>query len=368
MVQNITLTATQRKNRATNVAANDSAAPAAYSPLTPPSSIYTHASHAAQYGAGRRYGIGIRALILHTTEGDNFINSLTYNAWRPEQVSSSAHAGQAGELGFEIEDENRPWTTGRWNDESLTLEINGRASSTASVWRSRPDQMEAITQWIVAGCQNHDIPPTWLTPEQFAEGASLASESPLRAGTRRGIIDHRGANIAAISLGHDPAKYSHVDIGTGLRTVVYEDILPEAARRLNVTPERPKIMDFNLVFGGNTLLLPDAAPVRIADSRTGLTLPQGLVQPGVVRIPIPHPGQPAPKAAVVNVTTVNGAAPGFAKVWGLKSGDGSNANWVTNAPADPSPAIALVGGYETIAIEVVGGAVHLIIDLMAIIC
>lgn len=368
-MKNISITSGEQAQRAVAVVTNQSDAPIKFAPLPPDGPEFTWAGHAANYGAGRRYGITVRCGIFHTTESESSIEgALRYDARRSERVSTSAFAGPFGELGVDVPEDNRPWTTGRWNDESVSLEVVGKAAWTAAQWRARKAQMEAIVQWTVGVCQRHKLPPTWLTAEQFAQGASLASQSPLRAGKRLGFTDHRTANNAAIALGHDPIKYGHHDVGTGLRTVINEDILPEAARRLGINPERPTVMNFNLLEGGSQLLLPDAAPVRIADSRTGLTLPLGIVQPGVVRIPIPHPGQPVPKSAVVNVTTTGATGPGYAKVWGIKSGDGSNANWVVGQTPDPSPTIALVGGMETIAIEVVGSPVHLIVDLLAIIC
>jgi hypothetical protein len=225
--------ASAKQKRPANVRATGSAAPPDYTPLpAAPSDVYTLRSHAAQYGTGRRYGIKIRCLILHTTESEHFINTITYDMWRPETVSASAFAGPAGELSIGIADNDRPWTTGRWNDESLTLEIVGRAAWTADQWRARPAQLEAVVKWIVDNCQRHNLPAVWITAAEFTVGASRAGD-PLRAGTARGVIDHRTANDAAIMLGHDRAKYSHTDVGPGLRSVIIEDLLPEARRRLN---------------------------------------------------------------------------------------------------------------------------------------
>lgn len=126
-------------------------------------------------------------------------------------------------------------------------------------------------------------------------------------------------------------------------------------------------MDFTLIAGGGTLLIPDKQPVRIADSRIGLHW-QGPMQPGVHRVPVPHPGHPIPKSAVVNVTVVEPSGAGFIKVYGAAAGDGSNGNFVAFQSPDPNPALASVEqGYGTVAVEVIGGACHLIVDLMAII-
>lgn len=369
MANNISITAAEQIQRAASIAKNNSDAPVLFTPLEPPGAEYMWAGHAANYGADRRYGITVRCGIYHTTESESTISSaLKYDARRPEKVSCSAFCGPGGELGVDVPEHKRPWTTGRWNDESVTLEVIGKAAWTAAQWRARPLQIEGIIRWTEGVCARHTLPPTWLTAEAFAIGASRAG-TQLQAGTRRGFIDHRTANNAAIALGHDPNTYSHTDVGTGLRTVINEDVLPEVARRLAQTPEEPQIMDFTLLEGGGQLLIPDKAPVRIADSRIGLTLPVGRVQPGVVRIPIPHPGQPQPKSAVVNVTIVDPSGSGYLKVYGLNAGDGSNGNFIAFQSPDPNPAIASVEqGYGTIGIELVSSAAHVIVDLMAIIC
>lgn len=346
-----------KSKRPANVRATGSAAPEQYSPLpeSVTSSIFTHRSHAAQYGAGRRYGIGIRAAVLHTTEGENFLNSIGYNTWRPETVSSSAHAGPEGELAIEIADVNRPWTTGRWNDETLSLEIVGRAAWSAATWRSRPKQMEAIVVWMVDVARRHGLPPVWLTPAQFAEGASRANQSPLVAGRRRGFIDHHGANQAAISLGHDPGKYSHHDIGPGLRAVVVEDIMPEVVRRLaGVDPSPPVTLP-----GGTVLhtLEPHQRLIDTRDSRGPVTSDEVLL------VPIPFPEA---KTAIVNVTVVNPTAGCHVQVTGKDFGIASTGNAEAGS-VRPSPCIAaVIDGHVSVRI---GGSksnppsAHLIVDL-----
>lgn len=341
--------------RPANVRATDSAAPEVYAPLpSAPSDIYTHRSHAAQYGAGRRYGITIRALILHTTEGESFFGSLGYNTWRPQTVSSSAHAGPNGELGYEIRDGDRPWTTGRWNDESLTLEIVGRAAWTAAQWRARPKQLEAVTRWLVDNAARHGIPAVWLSPAEFAEGASRANQSPLRAGRRRGIIDHHGANAAAISLGHDNDKYSHWDIGPGLREVVINDIIPEVARRLGFDPTPPTLIP------GGTVLHTCEPHQRLIDTRTG-GVP--ITTNDVVEVPIPYPDA---KTAIVNVTVVAPTAHGYVSVTGKVFGEASTGNFAPGVTEANACIAAVVD--RTISIRL-GGAkanpptAHLIVDL-----
>jgi hypothetical protein len=256
MVTQIQLETWEKAERARNVAATDSGAPTEYTPLAAEEAVYTHVGHAAQYGTGRRYGITVRAIILHTTETDSFIGGMHYDARRPQTVSATALCGRDGELGLDVSDVNRPWTTGRWNDESVSLEICGKSAYTEAEWRSRPKQIEAITRWITSMCIRHDLPAVWLGPAEFAEGASRVNQY-LKAGTRRGVTDHLDANKAAILLGHDPGKYSHHDVGPGLRAVLNSTIMPEVQRRLS----GGTLPDVSGIFIGN--------PVRIVDTRVG---------------------------------------------------------------------------------------------------
>lgn len=354
-----------RSKRPANVRATGSAAPEEYSPLpAAPSDIFTHRSHAAQYGRGRRYGIGIRALILHTTEGESFAGSVGYNTWRPETVSSTAHAGPSGELAIEIDEANRPWTTGRWNDESITLEIVGRAAWSEAQWRARPLQLEAITRWLVDGCRRHKIPPVLLTAAQFAEGASRAGESPLRAGSRRGIVDHRTANDAAIALGHDPGKYSHWDIGPGLRRVVAADIIPEVARRLgNPTPPTPDPITWT---PGGTVLHTTTPKARLVDTRSGLGAPAGRLDPGeVLEVGIPAPQGVTANTAIVNVTVVAPDAAGHLQVDGATFGDASDGNFAAG-DVRACPTIAAVTGGK-IRLRLARASAHVVVDLMGVV-
>lgn len=234
----LTIQSWEQTERARNIAATGSASPPIYAPLRPDSPLVTLAGHDAQYGRGRRYG-PIRGVILHTTEGDNFTSSMRYNARRPEQVSATYHVGQAGEIGQGVPEADRPWTTGRWNDETISVEINGRASYAADKWLSMPGQLDALTDLLVDICQRNQLPAVWLTPTEWAEGASRQSVPPFRAGTNRGIIDHDGANRAAIQLGGSPAQYSHHDVGPGLRALLIAEIVPEVARRLAVASLPP---------------------------------------------------------------------------------------------------------------------------------
>ena len=359
--------AVAKSRRPANVRATGSAAPEQYSPLpTAPSEIFTHRSHAAQYGRGRRYGIGIRLLILHTTEGENFLNSINYNTWRPEQVSASTHAGPAGELAHEIAEADRPWTTGRWNDESLSLEIVGRAAWTSAQWRARPLQLEAITRWLVDGCRRHKIPPVLLTAQQIELGASRSGESPLRAGTLRGVCDHRTANDAAISLGHSPSKYSHWDIGPGLRQVVAADIMPEVVRRLGATIPTPTPDPITWTPGG-TVLHTSTPKTRLVDTRRRLGAPTGRVDPGrVVEVTIPSPPNVTAKTAIVNVTIVDPSEPGHVQVDGAKFGETSDGNFQPGESPEACPTIAAVTGGK-IRIRLARASAHVIVDLLGVV-
>ena len=227
-----------RAARPANVRATSSAAPERYDPIpeadTDP--VYTHRSHAAQYGAGRRWGFTVRGLIIHTTETGGFSSTLTADMYRAQTVSATAYAGPLGELALTIPGNNRPWTTGRWNDETESLEVIGHAAMTEPEWRSRPKQLAAIENWIVARCKAHSLPAVWLDAIGWAEGASRQSTTPYRMGSRQGVTDHWTANQAAISLGGNPATYSHHDVGPALRSILRDEIVPAAAARLAQPP------------------------------------------------------------------------------------------------------------------------------------
>lgn len=234
------ITAAEQAERARNIGATDSASPSSYVALVPDSSLVTVAGHDAQYGDGRRYGMSVRGIILHTTEGDSFASSMRYNARRPQTVSATYHVGQNGEIGQGVPEADRPWTTGRWNDETISVEINGRAADTAAEWFSRPDQLASLTNLLVDLCRRHQITPEWLTSDQWAQGASKQSTKPYTQGSRDGIIDHDGANQAAIKLGGSPAQYSHYDIGAGLRSIVVARIIPDVEMILDgLNPDPP---------------------------------------------------------------------------------------------------------------------------------
>ena len=226
----------EETERKANIAATGSPSPVPYRPIALVPTVYTHVGHDAQYGAGRRNGRTVRLIILHTTEADTFVGSMSYGARRPEQVSATCYSGKDGELGYGVAEENRPYTTQRWNDESVSVEICGKAVYTAAEWRARPKQMESLVKLVVDWCKRFAIPPTWLGPAQVAQGASPLGAPPVQ-GVNRGITDHWDANVAARLLGATAASTSHNDVGPGLREVFFVDLLPEIIRRLNPQPQ-----------------------------------------------------------------------------------------------------------------------------------
>jgi hypothetical protein len=219
-----------RVQRRGNVS-KDSAAPREYAPIQPAPAIYTHLGHAAQYGKGRRNGRTIRLIVLHTTESDNFAGALTFDAWRDSTVSATAIVGAAGYIGYDVPEADRPWTNGRWNDESLTMEICGRAGWEKDAWLQRPSQIQSIEDLLFDWCTRYNIPGEWLTGDNVAFGASANGQLPVQ-GSIPGITDHLESNLAAIKLGHSKARYSHHDIGEGLRAVLFDTILPNLQLRL----------------------------------------------------------------------------------------------------------------------------------------
>jgi hypothetical protein len=170
-------------------------------------------------------------IVLHTTESDNFAGALTFDAWRDTTVSATAIVGAGGYIGADVPEEDRPWTNGRWNDESLTMEICGRAAWAKDAWQQRRSQIQAIEDLLYDWCTRYNLPAEWLTADNVAFGASANGHTPVQ-GSLHGISDHLEVNLAAIKLGHSRARYAHHDIGEGLRAVLFETILPNLRLRL----------------------------------------------------------------------------------------------------------------------------------------
>lgn len=226
--------------RKASITAKGSPSPIPYAPIHPVPSIYTHVGHAAQYGIGRRNGRTIRMIILHITDVDgSALGAASYDARRSDLVSANAFVGPKGEIVLDVAEENRAFTTGRWIDESLAAEIVGHDEWSPSQWRARPLQMEGITRLLVWWCKEYNIPVSWLSPAEVAEGASRLGTPPVQ-GIQRGITDHKDANLAARLLGASIASTTHICVGPGLRTVLHEDIFPEVRRRLNQQPTPPQ--------------------------------------------------------------------------------------------------------------------------------
>jgi hypothetical protein len=305
----------QRDRTAAVEAAGDkTAAPALYSPIAPPSPIYTHVGHAAQYGRGRRNGRTVRLLILHVTDvNGTLLGAMSFEARRPDQVSCTAFAGPLGELGATVPYADRPFTTGRWNDESLTLEIIGHDEWTAAQWRARPAQMEAIVVWLVDSCREFGIPPRWLDRGAIAKGASRHGQSPVQ-GTEYGICDHLEANLAARDLGQTSGT-GHVCVGPGLRTVLFEDLLPEVVRRLTTTTPPSEDLDMAGIKHD-----------RLVDTREGLGgVRLKAREQRTVNIPSTVPRPAGARTAVVKFEVVNPKSPdGFISADATAPGTATN--------------------------------------------
>lgn len=363
------LAAWEQADRTRNVAATSSDAPATFVPLTNVPPVYTHIGHDAQYGRGRRNGRTIRLAILHTTESDTFTGTVSYNARRPETVSATAYVGEDG-IAAGVAEVDRPWTTGRWNDESVAMEIIGRAAWSAAQWRARPRTLENITRLLVDWCRRHQLPPVWLTPAEVAEGASRHGTTPV-AGIRRGITDHLDANLAARQLGASTASTSHHDIGPGLREVIHADVLPEVRRRLTGTtpPPQPRPPTWRPPMTA-LHMLDDTADPRILDTRLGVGIARGrLLDDNTFLIPIPDDHDP--QAAVITVTAVNPTAPGHLTLFGddLPASPPSHLNIAAGAVANTT--LVNVGRHNGRPV-VRGiwrrvGEVDLVVDLIAVI-
>lgn len=253
-----------RDARPAAVAGTGSSAPARYTPIADTDPVFDVVSHGAQYGLPRRYGhdrIGPTLIVWHTTEEPDLWDSLVYDMRRPESVGQTAMLGPHWEHGDAVlavtnPDTARSWTQGRWSDGALSVEVCGRASWTRAEWLALvPGLVPAAVRLLVHWCRRWNIPPVWLTPEQIADGASRSGGSPwVPMGRHRGICDHDAANKAAISLGHDPGKYSHHDVGAGLRSILIGDVLPAVDAILNPPPPPPptpgdEMVDFILLDG-----------------------------------------------------------------------------------------------------------------------
>lgn len=231
-----------------------SASPVTFTPISPAPAIYTHAGNGNNYGAGRRNGRTVRLLIVHETEGggltdtiEQFYGSMQYEATRAELTSCTCLIGRTGQVGYDVPENDRPFTTGRWNDESLTIEVDGRATWTRDQWLQAPAQIEAVVDVLVDWCQRYDIPGDWLNAVDVAAGASPHGATP-KQGAFRGITDHRTANAAAISLGESPATYSHTCPGDAFHQLLIDTIVPTVAARLgHVEPSPPTGGDMTVI-------------------------------------------------------------------------------------------------------------------------
>lgn len=304
------LSATEEADRRNAIAATGSPSPTPFAPIGSPPAIYSHIGHDAQYGTGRRNGRTIRLLILHTTEGGTLVNDMSYAARRPELVSSSAYVGELGELGYGVPEADRPYTTGRWNDESLAAEIVGYAAWTEAQWRARPLQLEGITRLLVDWCRRHSIPPRWLTAEQITEGASKQSATPV-AGVNAGICDHLEANLAARLLGASTSSTTHSDVGPALRRIVITELIPEASRRLaGATTTDPQEDD---EMPGQIRVKGDAATYNV-DGIFATWTRNETVQAAAVAGGLVSPGVKTVARAALGVLELRGAEPDYTGV------------------------------------------------------
>lgn len=303
--------------RPASVAKTGSHAPETYAPIEDAPDVYTHIGHSAQYGNGRRNGRTIRAIALHTVQGDDFKGSFGYSTWRDGTVSTTAYAGSEGELGLVVPEEHRAWTSGRWNDETLSLEILGYAEWTAAKWRTRPRQIESIAVWIADISTRYDIPIDWLSADQLAQGASRRGDTP-KQGDIRGVVDHLTCNDAARLLGQT-SGLSHWDVGPGLREVLLNDILPRARELQGKTSGNA------LVKTPTIEVMQPHEPLRVLDTRgntraDGSPIPTGggrLLAGGVHQIGVAF-GQ----FCSINVVVIDPSADGWLSVSSTRENSG----------------------------------------------
>lgn len=271
-------------------------------PIAPDSPIYTHVGRALHYGETRR-GFVPRLIVWHTTESPDatMLGALRYNARRPDAVSCTAFAGEDG-LGQDVPELGRPYTQARWNDESLSLELIGRAAWSTDWWEAqRPRTLENMVAMTTDWCRRWGIPPRWLSAEEVLAGAP-------------GVCDHLMCNAAAIlevpsRKGNNP--YTHTDAGLGIRLLA-PSLLQEVARRL--TPPPPPTPEDDPM---RILILNDAGGAAVLlHGFTGRWLDPKRYNEYHLFYPIVD--EPATKAWLANVTMLGPLPPGVTpgNVWG----------------------------------------------------
>lgn len=160
-------------------------------------------------------------------------------------------------------------------------------------------------------------------------------------------------------MGQAWATYLHIET----TRAGYHDSTPVKTRP-GMTQKDPDIMDFTLLQGGSKLLMPDASPVRLVDTRIGLGAPQGKVAENKdLKVALPKQLLEAGvKTVIVNITLVEPTADGYARVYGVRPGDGSNVNVTAFQAPEPSPAIVYVheGAFT---VDLVRTSAHVLVDL-----
>lgn len=297
MVTTIQLSTFERSARLERCVTDSACYRVPYTPApVPPGSSYTHVCRGNNYGAGRR-GKTIRLIIDHTAEAEwaSVVNGLKVDATTARKVSATAFTGEDG-IGLSVPETDRPWTTGIWNEESLSNETIGKAAWTEAYWRAnRKATIQNKILLFADWCRRHDIPARWLTADDIIAG-------------KRGITDHLEANRAALRLGGDPSKLTHHDVGPGMRAILINTIIPAVATLLSQNTE----------IDMSTLQVPD--PSRTYSTRAvdgapyGAAQGQGFFGPGATRFC--ELGLDDAVAAFINVTVVSPAGPGFVVAWG----------------------------------------------------
>lgn len=170
----------------------------------------------------------------------------------------------------------------------------------------------------------------------------------------------------ANGMGQSWADYLHITTSRDK----YHDSTP-VRDRLERESEIPKVIDYTLVGGGSRLLLPDKSPARLADTRIGLNAQKGRKieqnHPLTVAIPGSGSGGGTVRAAIVNVTLVEPEGDGYARVYGLEPGDGSNINVTHGQSAEPSPTIVAVGPERTVTVQLTRVKAHVLVDLLGLV-
>lgn len=195
------------------------------------------------------------------------------------------------------------------------------------------------------------------TPEMWATARAIVREA-------RRLRGRPGFNGA----GTDHGTLT-VESGTGTPTACAgAGIRSQLATEFNI--DRIGITTRN----GGTMLHTVTPKARIADTRSGIGVPVGLVDPvnGPLRVVIPPvvsaDGAPvAPKTAIVNVTITDPTGPGFGQVDAMIFGGASDLNYTPGPHPPESGATICAVENGAIGVKLTGAPANVVVDLLGVV-